>query len=137
MFAFRSCFSGQVCEALLKGRRCEEIRVVDNMVMSPTYTRDAAGMIRDILLKELPSGIYHVTNSGSCSWFDFAKGIFEMQDVDANLLPIKTSAPGSKAKRPVFWALMSARIAEYGPGMPVWDNGLGFIMREEAAQGSV
>jgi hypothetical protein len=51
-----------------------------------------------------------------------------MQDIDANLLPIKTSAPGSKAKRPVFMALVSARIGEYGLGMPGWDDGRrGFI----------
>jgi dTDP-4-dehydrorhamnose reductase len=57
-----------------KARSFEEIIVVDDMVMSPTYTRDAAGMIRDILIKELLFGIYHVANSGSWSWFDFAKG---------------------------------------------------------------
>ena len=62
--------------------------------------------------------------SGSCSWFDFAKAIFEMLDIDANLLPIKTSALGSKAKRPMFSALVSARIGEYGLEMPGWDDGL-------------
>jgi dTDP-4-dehydrorhamnose reductase len=107
-----------------KARNNEEIRVVDEMVMSPTYTRDAAGMMRDILMKELPSGIYHVANSGSCSWFEFAKAIFEMQNIDANLIPIKTSALGLKAKRPMFSALVSARIGEYGLEMPGWDDGL-------------
>jgi dTDP-4-dehydrorhamnose reductase len=107
-----------------KARNYEEIRVVDDMVMSPTYTRDAAGMIRDILMKDLPFGIYHVGNSGFCSWFDFAKGIFEMQDIDANLIPIKTSALGSKAKRPMFSVLVSARLGEFGLGMPGWEDGL-------------
>jgi dTDP-4-dehydrorhamnose reductase len=72
-----------------KVRNGEEIRVVDDMVMSPTYTRDAAGMIRDILMKELPFGTYHIANNGYCSWFDFAKAIFEMLDIDASLLPVK------------------------------------------------
>ncbi|MFZ3167765.1 MAG: sugar nucleotide-binding protein [Candidatus Methanoperedens sp.] len=106
-----------------KARNNEEIRVVDDMVMSPTYTRNAAGMMQDILMKELPSGIYKVANRGSCSWFDFAKAIFEMQDIDANLIPIKTGALGSKAKRPVFMALVSARIGDFGLGMPGWDDG--------------
>ncbi len=93
----------------------EEIRVVDDMVMSPTYTRDAG---RDVVMEELPFGIYHVANRGSCSWFDFAKGIFEMQDIDANLIPIKISALGSKAKRPMFSALVGAGLKKYGLEMP-------------------
>jgi len=54
-----------------------------------------------------------------------------MQDIDANLLPIKTSAPGSKAKRPMFPALVSARIAEFGPGMPGWEDGLRGYLNEK------
>jgi dTDP-4-dehydrorhamnose reductase len=69
--------------------------------------------------------------SGSCSWFDFAKAIFEMLDIDANLLPIKTSALGSKAKRPMFSALLSARIGEYGHGMPCWEDGLRSYLNEK------
>jgi dTDP-4-dehydrorhamnose reductase len=114
-----------------KARSGEEIRVVDDMVMSPTYTRDVAGMIQDILVKELPFGIYHVANSGSCSWFDFAKAIFDTLDIDANLLPIQTSAPGSKAKRPMFSALVSARLGEYGLGMPCWEDALRSYLNEK------
>jgi dTDP-4-dehydrorhamnose reductase len=44
-------------------------------------------------------------------------------DIDANLLPIKTSASGSKAKRPMFLTLVSVRIEEYGLGMPGWEEG--------------
>ncbi len=54
---------------------------------------------------------------------DFAKGIFEMQNIDANLLPIKTSTHGSKAKRPMFPAPVSARIEEFGLGMPGREEG--------------
>lgn len=114
-----------------KAKSFEEIRVVDDMVMSPTYTRDAAGMIRDILMAELPSGIYHVANSGSCSWFDFTKAIFEMQDMDVNLLPIKTSALRSKAKRPMFSALVSARLKKHGLEMPSWGDGLRGYLNEK------
>lgn len=103
-----------------KAQSGEEIRVVDDMVMSPTYTRDAAGMIRDILMKELPSGSYHVANSGYCSWYEFARAIFDALDIDANLLPIKTSALRTKAKRPMFSALVSVRLKKYGLEMPCW-----------------
>jgi len=68
--------------------------------------------------------VHHAANSGSCSWFDFAKGIFEIQENDTNLIPIKTSDLQSKAKRPMFSALVSARIGEYGHGMLCWEDGL-------------
>jgi len=128
---------GNFVETMIKkARNGEEIMVVDDMVMSPTYTRDAAGMMRDILMKELHSGTYHVANSGSCSWFYFAKAIFEMLDIDANLIPIKTSALGSKAKRPMFSALVSVRIEEYGLGMPGWEEGLRGYLNEKGYFGS-
>jgi dTDP-4-dehydrorhamnose reductase len=123
---------GNFVETIIKkARNGEEIRVVDDMVMSPTYTRDAAEMMRDILMEELPFGIYHAANSGSCSWFDFAKAIFDTLDIDANLLPIQTSAPGSKAKRPIFSALLAARLKKYGLGMPCWENGLRGYLNEK------
>lgn len=123
---------GNFVETMIKkARNDEEIRVVDDMIMSPTYTMDAARMIRDILMKELPFGIYHVANSGSCSWFDFAKMIFEMLDIDANLIPIKTKAHGSKAKRPMFSALVSERLGECGLGMPEWEDGLREYLNEK------
>lgn len=115
-----------------KTRNDEEIRAMDDMVMSPTYKRDEAVMMRNILMKELPSGIYHVaSNSGFCSWFDFAKGIFEMQDIDANLIPIKTNTLQTKAKNPMFSTLVSARIGEYELKMLGGENGLRGYLNEK------
>ena len=59
-----------------KARIFEEIRVVDDMVMSPTYTRDAAGMMRDILMEEFPFMIYHIANSGFFSWSELSNPVF-------------------------------------------------------------
>jgi len=53
-------------------------------------------------------------------------------NIDANLLLVKTSAPVSKAKRPMFSALVSARLKKYGLGMPRWEDGLrGILMRRD------
>lgn len=123
---------GNFVETMIKKARSgEEIRVVDDMVMSPTYTKDAAEMMRDILMKELPSGIYHAANSGFCSWYVFAKAIFDTLDIDADLLPIKTSALNSKAKRPMFSALASAMLEKYGLEMPRWEDGLREYLEEK------
>jgi dTDP-4-dehydrorhamnose reductase len=123
---------GNFAETMIKkARNFEEIRVVDDMVISPTYTWDAAEMIQDIVMKELPPGIYNVANTGYCSWFNFTKAIFEMLDIDANLIPIKTSALRSKAKRPLFSALVSASLKKYGLEMPRWEDALRSYLNEK------
>jgi dTDP-4-dehydrorhamnose reductase len=64
------------------------------------------------------------------------RGIFEMKDIDATLIPIKTSALRSKAKRPMFSVFASARIAESGHGMPGWEDGLRGYIDEKGYFGS-
>ena len=109
----------------------EEKRVVDGMVKTPIYTRDTAEMIQNLLMKKLTFRIYRAANSGFCSWFDFAKRIFDKLDISANLLPVKTSALISKAKRPMFSALVSARLGKYGLEMPRWEDGLRGYLNEK------
>jgi dTDP-4-dehydrorhamnose reductase len=107
-----------------KANNNEIIKVVNDVVMSPTYTKDAAEMIKNIIKKELPYGIYHVTNQGYCSWFDFAKKIFEFLDIDAKLFPIKSNELDRKAKRPKFSALESTKLNSFGLRMRDWEDAL-------------
>ena len=60
-----------------KGLDGKEIRVVDDIVMSPTYTLDAAETIWSILAEKRDFGVYHTNNSGECSWFEFTKSIIK------------------------------------------------------------
>lgn len=107
-----------------KANNNEEIKVVDDMIMSPTYTKDAACMIKTILIKKLPYGIYHVANSGKCSWYEFAKTIFETIGMKANLSRTKTDILQSNARRPMFSPLANAKIKKYGLEMKSWDAAL-------------
>mgnify|MGYP002396485473 CR=1 FL=1 len=107
-----------------KANNNEVIKVVDDITMSPTYTRDLAEMIKNIIEKELPYGIYHVVNQGYCSWFEFAKKIFECFNIDAKLFPIKIDELGRKAKRPGFSALENAKINSFGLRMRNWEDAL-------------
>jgi len=108
------------------------IKVVDDVVMSPTYTRDAAEMIKNIIEKELPYGIYHVVNQGYCSWFEFANKIFEFLDIDAKLFPIKSDELDRKARRPKFSALKSTKLNSFGLKMRSWENALkGYLRKKE------
>ncbi len=116
---------GNFVETMIKKARSnEEIKVVDDMVMSPTYTRDAANIIRNMLTKNLPSGIYHVANSGQCSWYEFASAIFETLDMKVNLSAAKTTIVQSKARRPMYSPLVSARLRKHGLEIESWEAAL-------------
>src|ERR1700732_1060810 len=79
-----------------------ELSVVADQVGSPTYTRDLACAIRDLVRSET-RGIVHVTNAGSCSWFEFAKEILRQAGRSSvRVLPISTEQAGRLAKRPAY-----------------------------------
>jgi len=116
---------GNFVETMIKkARNGEEIKVVADMVMSPTHTRDLAEIIKKILIKKLPSGIYHAANQGQCSWYEFAKTIFETLEMEANLSPTKTSTLQSKARRPMYSPLVSIKLGKHGLEMKNWKEAL-------------
>jgi dTDP-4-dehydrorhamnose reductase len=116
---------GNFVETMIKkARNREEIKVVDDMIMSLTYTKDAAEMIRNMLTKKLPFGIYHVANRGQCSWYEFARVIFETLGMDASLSPTKTNVLQSKARRPMFSPLVSVKLNKHGLEMERWEDAL-------------
>ncbi len=69
----------------------DNINVVNDQIGSPTYTVDLAKAI-EILIKRPSYGIYHITNSEHCSWYDFAKEIFSLAGVDVDLIPVTTES---------------------------------------------
>lgn len=77
----------------------QTIRVVDDQVGSPTYTRHAAQAICDIINSK-NYGIYHLTNSGICSWAEFAREIFHIANRSVSVIPIASDAYPTKAVRP-------------------------------------
>ncbi len=116
---------GNFVETMIKkARNREEIKVVEDMIMSLTYTKDAAEMIRNMLTKKLPFGIYHVANRGQCSWYEFARVIFETLGMDASLSPTKTNILQSKARRPMFSLLVSVKLNKHGLEMERWEDAL-------------
>ena len=116
---------GNFVETMIKkAKNKEKITVVDDMVMSPTYTRDAARAIKKIIEKDLPYGIYHASNSGFCSWYEFAKKIFELLNLEVDLKPISAKNLTRKAKRPIFSALENKKLSKHNLKMPSWQEGL-------------
>lgn len=81
-----------------------EIRVVNDQIGSPTSTVDLARCIIDLFHTE-SYGTYHATCEGQCSWFDFAKKIFEVKGLDINVIPITSEELNRSAPRPKFSVL--------------------------------
>ncbi len=105
---------GNFVETMIKKTKNREpINVVEDMWMSPTYTKDAALTLKEILERQLPFGIYHATNKGYCSWYQFAKEIFCISSLNPILNPIHTDPNYGNAKRPRFSALRSVKLPLY------------------------
>lgn len=113
-----------VANILVKGRRGDrDIKVVNNLFTCPTYTLDLAAKIRELINKKPPFGIYHITNRGSCSWFQLAKKAFDLEKVNSGISPVKYSHQFGKAKRPEYSVLNNGAIKKVGlKSMPKWQD---------------
>ena len=100
------------------------LRVVDDQVLTPTYTRDLAEKLK-ALAQTQAYGLYHVTNRGQCSWYEFAARIFSLLDLRPDLGPTTTKAFGAKARRPAYSVLAPAKLKQLGMAeLPAWDDAL-------------
>lgn len=112
----------------------ETLEVVTDVVFSPSYARHVARAIGRIVALDA-GGIYHVTNSGYCSWFDFAHEILRQANLSADLRQTTSERLPSKVRRPAFSALRHAAMERAGlPAMPSWQDGISDYLRERAAQ---
>jgi len=132
---------GNFVKTMLRlGKEREEIRVVADQIGSPTWTRDLAEAISQIIpfLGSETFGLYQYTNSGVCSWYDFAIAIFEeaaklgLPLKVQRVIPITTSEYPTPAKRPAFSVLSTVKIsALLGTHPPHWRQGLRQMLARE------
>lgn len=110
----------------------ESLRVVSDIHMSPTYTVDVVAKCRDLIEAGAPFGIYHVTNSGYCSWHALTEATFHLLGRDVKVTPIMHSDYTTKVRRPAFSALASPGLAAAGltPLRP-WQDALAAYLREK------
>lgn len=101
-----------------------EISVVNDQVGSPTYARDLAVILVEMLFSDA-YGIYHVTNSGYCSWYAFAQEIFRLSRKEITVRPITSAEYPSAAVRPLNSRLSMEKLSENGfPRMMSWQDAL-------------
>ena len=95
-----------------------QLDIISDQFGTPTYAQDLAQTIIDVLdndkfnNREMPSQIYHYSNEGECSWFDFAKEIVGILKIDCNLCPINSDDYPQLAKRPKYSVLSKKKISE-------------------------
>ena len=83
-----------------------EVRVVNDQIGQPTFAGDLAKQIVELVLSEAPAGIYHGTNSGQATWFEFAQAIFSIAGADVSrVIPVSTTEFPRPAKRPSYSVL--------------------------------
>jgi len=121
---------------LQRAQRGESLRVVDDQVGAPTYTMDLAEKLEQIVVRGSP-GIYHVTNRGYCSWFEFAQEILRQAALShVRVFAIPTSASDRPALRPRNSRLAHTRLESEGLGLlPAWQYALTrYLLREGQAK---
>jgi len=104
----------------------DEISVVSDQIGTPTYAGDLAAVILKIISsKNINFGLYHYSNEGVASWYDFAKAIFEASNIEIKLNPIKTSAYPTPAKRPVYSVMDKTKVkSRLKVEIPFWSESL-------------
>jgi dTDP-4-dehydrorhamnose reductase len=107
-----------------------EVLVVRDQVGSPTYTWHLAyGLVR--LIEGVEFGIHHMAAGGFCSWYEFAREIFEQAKVECKVMSATTEMLGRPAPRPAFSALVSQR--EHAIRLPTWQDGLAGYLAQRSA----
>lgn len=122
-----STFGNNFVKTMLRlGRERKELGVVADQIGSPTYAADLAAAIMTIVEKGVKPGVYHYTNEGVASWYDFTKAIHRMAGIkDCNVKPIHTSDYPTAATRPAYSVLDKKKITDdYQLTVPHWEEAL-------------
>ena len=106
------------------GNEQDQLNIIHDQVGSPTYTAHLAPLLVDMIETD-QYGIYHATNEGYCSWYEFADEIFKQSQLDVMLHPITTDQYKTKAKRPLNSKMSKQKLSDYGfHRLPTWQEAL-------------
>lgn len=118
------------------GETKDEISVVADQHGSPTYAEDLANIIGETIEKKIPYGVYHTTNQGYTTWYEFTKAIFEQAGIDCKVNPVTTEEyiemmKITQAKRPKNSQLSKEKLLAQGITVPQWEDALRRYLKEE------
>ena len=137
-------YGNNFVKAMLKlGHECDSLNVIFDQVGSPTYARDLARAIISIIQSQsffqvdFTTSVVHYSNEGVCSWYDFAKTIFEFANVKCKVNAIETKDYPTPAKRPHYAVLNKAKIKQtYNLDIPYWKDSLSRCVTALQCRGS-
>lgn len=126
---------GNFVEAMMqKAAAGAQVRVVDDQRLTPTYARDLARVL-EALVRRNAVGVYHVTNGGECTWYEFASKIFELTKMRVDLAPTTSAAFSARAQRPAYSVLAPEALRAMGlPVLRPWDEALPAYLEERAGR---
>jgi dTDP-4-dehydrorhamnose reductase len=120
-------YANNFVKTMLKlGRERPELRVIWDQLGTPTYAIDLAGCILTIIETQSQAfGLYHYSNEGVTSWYDFATAIFELSNTPVKTVPIRTAEYPAKATRPAYSVMDKTKVkAQLGVSIPHWRESL-------------
>lgn len=120
-------YGNNFVKTMLKlGSERSELKIIADQVGTPTYAIDLAAVIMTIIKSgRADYGVYHYSNEGVTSWYDFAKAIFDISGTNVNVLPIRTSEYPTKAMRPAYSAMDKSKIKNtFEITVPYWRDSL-------------
>lgn len=101
-----------------------QLSIVNDQIGSPTYTKDLSRLLVD-MLETSKYGLYHATNEGYCSWYEFADTIFKLANINIDIKAINSNEYASRTKRPLNSKLSKDKLIEYGfKPLPHWEDAL-------------
>ena len=112
------------------GKERGAVSVVNDQIGSPTYTYDLSKLVVDMIQTD-KYGIYHATNEGLCSWYEFACEIFKQAEIDVTVTPVDSNAFPAKAKRPSNSRMSKDMLDKNGfKRLPTWQDALKRYIKE-------
>ena len=122
-----STFGNNFVKTMIRlGKERDSLGVIFDQIGTPTYARDLARAIFEAIRQGVVPGVYHFSNEGVCSWYDFTKAIHRLAGITiCSVKPLHTSEYPTKAKRPHYSVLDKSKIkATYGMEVPYWMESL-------------
>ncbi len=120
-------YGNNFVKTMLKlGAERDELKIIADQTGTPTYGMDLAGCIMHIIKSESTSyGIYHYSNEGIASWYDFAKAVFDISGTSVKAIPVKTEEYVTRALRPAYSVMDKSKIKKnFGLEIPYWRDSL-------------
>ncbi|RZA01400.1 MAG: dTDP-4-dehydrorhamnose reductase [Sphingobacteriaceae bacterium] len=120
-------YGNNFVKTMLKlGAERNELKIIADQVGTPTYAIDLAEFILHIIEKNSKAyGIYHYSNEGVTSWFDFARAIFDIASINVKAIPIRTEEYPTKATRPAYSVMDKSKVKQtFNIEIPYWRDSL-------------